>query len=269
MLRMIEPLYRLKYEMVRTPFERPLLRLRQILEAPKRLRHPELREIHAEPERIDRVIERLVKPSSNCIDVGCHYGTTLSAFCRRAPSGRHLAFEAIPQKARFLRRKFPEVEIREVALSDEPGRAAFYVRCGATGFSSLGRPMGGQVAEIEVECARLDDVAPSDRSFDMLKVDVEGAELPVFRGGRQTILQHRPAILFECGPGGPPSFGYSPSELYDFVEGQLHYSVFFLKDFLAAGPPSSREAFTRAITCYPFGGFNWVALPKVGWPLRP
>jgi FkbM family methyltransferase len=251
----------LKYEFIRTPLEGPLMWLRRAFEYPSRARHPELREIHLEEPRIRAVIDRYVTADSNCVDIGCHYGSVLSHFCRIAPRGRHVAFEAIPGKVRFLRRKFPDVEIQELALSDRAGMVAFHINRGASGFSGLAPHGKGEFERIEVRCARLDDVLPRDRRFPFVKLDVEGAELFVLKGATEFLARDRPALLFECGPSGPGAFGYTAEDLYDFLTGTCSYSIFFLKDALHDGPPASREAFSQALV-YPFRAFNWLAKPS-------
>jgi FkbM family methyltransferase len=251
----------LKYEFIRTRLEEPLMGLRRALDLPRRLRHPELREIYREDARIHAAVRRILRPDSNCVDVGCHYGSMLSRFCRNSPRGRHVAFEAIPGKVRFLRRKFPEVDVRQLALSDHAGSAQFYVDRKATGFSGLARRAGRDVEALEVGVDRLDDVLPRDRRYHLLKLDVEGAELLVLRGGLATLRRHRPAILFECAPGGPSAFGYAPGDLHDLLTGEAGYAVFFLRDYLEGGAPAGRAAFEEACTRYPFTAFNWIALP--------
>src|SRR5712664_959968 len=253
-------LSRLKYEFIRTPLERPLLWLRSAVQYPGRWRHRELGELYLEAGRIDAALKRVVHRNSNCIDVGCHYGSMLSCFCRLAPNGRHVAFEPMPVKVRFLRRKFPDVDVREVALSDRPGKTSFYINRLQTGFSGLRRHGEGNFDQIEVACARLDDVVPRDRRFDLLKVDVEGAELHVLRGATEFPRRDRPTILFECGPSGPEAFGYQPGEIHELLTG-CGYLIFLPKEFLAGGSAIDRSEFEAAVR-YPFKAFNWIALPR-------
>jgi len=182
-----------KYEFIRTPLERPLMWLRRIMEYPARWRHPELRDIFLEEKRIHAVLKEFIEPTCNCLDIGCHYGSMLSAFCRLSPEGRHVAFEAIPRKVQFLRRKFPEVDVRETALSDRSGFAEFFVNRDATACSGLA-PLGeGHFDRIRVASARLDDVVPRDRKFGFVKIDVAewecaGQRLSV-RGGACLSIQ--------------------------------------------------------------------------------
>ncbi|MBT9332559.1 FkbM family methyltransferase [Paracidobacterium acidisoli] len=248
-----------KYEFIRTPLEQPLMRLREAAGYFHRRKHPELREVFLEGDRIEALWKRILRRDSNCIDAGCHYGSMLSRFCGLAPEGKHLAVEAIPNKIAFLRRKFPEVDVRHLALSDTPGTASFYIDLEKTGFSGLAQHTTGNFEKIEVTCERLDRVASQDRHFDVLKVDVEGAELPLFRGAIEFLKRDQPIVLFECGPSGPPAFGYTAGDLHDFFVAQ-NYSVFFLKDALEGGSPVSRDAFEAALI-FPFKALNWVAVP--------
>ncbi|HVK10329.1 MAG TPA: FkbM family methyltransferase, partial [Gemmataceae bacterium] len=121
---MLLPLY-WKHLLVRTRLEGLAKSVQHTLAGLKVLRHPGLGEVYREDGRIDRVLRALVRPDSNCIDVGAHLGSTLSTFTRLAPRGRHWAFEPLPQKADWLRRKFPEVEVRQLALSDARGQVTF------------------------------------------------------------------------------------------------------------------------------------------------
>ena len=249
----------LKYQFIRTPLEAPLLKLKELAGWPRRLRHPELAPIWAEDRLIQEVLDRAVRPGTNAVDVGAHYGTMLSAILRRSPDGRHVAFEAMPDKTRFLRRRFPEVEVHECALGAEPGTIEFFVNEKRSGFSSMARhgDEGDRFRQITVERRTLDRLLADGPPVHFLKVDVEGAEEQVFRGGRAFLEKHGPLILFECGPSGAAAFGAEPVGVFD-VLAELDYDVFLLDAWLADGVPIGREDFQQALV-YPFRAFNWVA----------
>jgi FkbM family methyltransferase len=249
-----------KYRLIRTPLQEPAIRLRGVIERVRiRITKPELLELYLEGDRVRAAMTRLLAPDTNCIDIGCHYGSVLGSIVRRAPRGRHMAFEPTPDKVRFLRRKFPDVEIREVALSDNDGETTFWVNTKAAGFNSLQRSGDSDVSALTVKCARLDDVVATDRTFGFVKIDVEGAELLVLRGGAAFLRRDRPYVLFECGPEGPSAFGFESADLYRFVR-SLDYDIYTAHAWLESQRPVDEAAFLRALE-YPCQAFNWLAVP--------
>ena len=56
---------------------------------------------------------------------------------RYAPKGKHMAFEALPEKAERLRRKFPDVQIVQGAVGERPGEITFYRDLTSSGCSGM------------------------------------------------------------------------------------------------------------------------------------
>lgn len=248
-----------KHRLLRTPLEGVAKNAQHLLGAFRRRRHPELREIHLEPDRMERAMALLIRRDSNCIDVGCHIGSTLSLMLKLAPQGKHMAFEPVPQKAAWLRAKFPEVDVRQVALGEQPGKLTFTENLSRPGFSSFRREQRDtdQIREYEVQVERLDDLV-GDRKLDFLKIDAEGAELWVLRGAINTVRRDHPPILFESGPGGAEKLGLTREQLFGFLTDELGYSIYFVKDFLENGKPLDWTTFDNAHH-YPFKAFNYLA----------
>ncbi len=249
-----------KHFLIRTPFERAARWLRYACNAPHRIRHTELSEIHMEERRIRDVLRRVLRPDSNCIDVGAHIGSTLSDIVRLSPRGKHFAFEPIPYKAKWLRRKFPEAKVYEVALSDTSGRVTFYEDTVRPGFSGLGINTDEQRAcrAISVRCEQADALIPVDQQIDFIKIDVEGAELLVLRGMASLSARSHPIIVFESGPEGGAKLAVTRRDLYQYLTIEMRYDIYFLRDFLHNGAPLSWSAFDEA-SHYPFRAFNFVA----------
>lgn len=222
--------------------------------------HPELAAIYAEDGLIKRVVRRAVGPGTNAVDIGAHYGTMLSAILRRSPKGQHTAFEAIPTKAAFLRQRFPEVKLHECALGEAAGSVDFFINTKQSGYSSLARhgDDGDTFQKIQVECDTLDSRMRDAPPVQFLKVDVEGAEEQVLRGGREFLGEHGPVILFECGPSGAAAFGREPVGVFDALVDELGYEVFLMTEWLSDGAACTRGEFEEALV-YPFRALNWVA----------
>jgi hypothetical protein len=52
---------------------------------------------------------------------------------------------------------------------------------------------------------------------DVLKIDVEGAELEVLRGAKDTLTRHRPVLIIELEEELLATMGTSSSEVHDLL----------------------------------------------------
>ncbi|HPX73345.1 MAG: Hexuronic acid methyltransferase AglP [Euryarchaeota archaeon ADurb.BinA087] len=185
------------------------------------------------------VMKRVLKPDSNCIDVGCHEGAILTEMIRLAPKGTHFAFEPLPDLYQKLTVSFgncPNVHIYDDALSDTEGTTVFQYVTSNPGYSGFRireyEKPSETIEEITVRTNLLDNTIPEDTMIHLIKVDVEGAELEVFRGSVNTIKRNRPVIIFEHGLGAADYYGTTPEEVYDLLAGQCHLRVFLMEDWL-------------------------------------
>jgi FkbM family methyltransferase len=145
----------------------------------------------------------LIAPGTRVVDIGAnigicalpwaavHTGVTVHGFepnsAVRARLARNVA----------LNRLGPRVRLHPEALSDRAGTATLY---GSDDMSSLNQGVysGRQSAPIEVPLARLDDVLGGEGpSISLVKIDVQGHELEVFRGAATLLSRHRPALILE------------------------------------------------------------------------
>ena len=198
------------------------------------------------------VMKRVLQQDSNAVDVGCHQGAILRHILRVAPGGTHFAFEPLPTMYQELVRAFggrPNVRLYDIALSDITGSATFQHVVSNPAFSGLhkrqyDRPEE-QVTQIVVHTDLMDRVIPSEMPIHFIKVDVEGAELQVFRGAIETMRRNRPTVVFEHGLGGADYFGTAPELVYDVLVEQCQLRLYLMSDWLAdaVAPPLSREVF--------------------------
>jgi FkbM family methyltransferase len=206
----------------------------------------EIMEPAARRDRLDNEHLRLLmafalREDSNCIDIGAHAGVLLREMVRCSPKGRHIAYEPLPELADRLRRDFPMVDVRNAAVSNASGEAAFHRvrRDPMASALKLRRDVElGPTETITVKLEKLDDALPSGYVPSLIKIDVEGGEREVLEGAIQTISDHSPIVCFEHGPGAEGEYGTSPEQVYEILVRQVGMQIF---DIDGNGPYSESQ----------------------------
>ncbi|SDL27965.1 methyltransferase, FkbM family [Catalinimonas alkaloidigena] len=202
-----------------------------------------------EYDRLTRLImQRVIHSRSNCIDVGCHKGEILQQILTYAPDGQHYAFEPIPYFFKQLQATYPRrVTLYPYALADQAGTSSFQFVKNAPAYSGIRRRHYAvaqpDIEEIEVEIATLDDLIPADVPIHFMKIDVEGGEFAVLKGGKKLLKRHKPVVVFECGLGASDYYGTDPLELYTFLTREVGLKLATLKAFVQSKEALSPEAF--------------------------
>lgn len=141
------------------------------------------------------------------VDVGANEGNFTAAALDLAPRASVIAAEPSPGPRERLASRFagdPRVTIVDKAVSLHSGTAEFNVTAHDHN-SSLHEPLrhmpefyddsGWKVVErIEVQTTTLDDLVGA-RDVSVLKLDVQGGEMDVLRGGRATLARTRAVLL--------------------------------------------------------------------------
>jgi FkbM family methyltransferase len=193
------------------------------------------------------VIKRVLKPDSNCVDVGCHEGVFLHEFLKYAPQGRHFAFEPIPQLEKRLADNFPSVQVYPYALSNKAGETVFYVIPDAPALSGLNQrefvdpEKRREAINIRTEC--LDNLIPAGPKIELIKIDVEGAEGLVIQGALETMKRDKPYVILEHGSASSLAFGMSSGEIYDLLADQCGLRISSIGSWLHGEPPLSKRRF--------------------------
>jgi len=142
------------------------------------------------------VMQRFGDEGMNFIDVGANLGYYTCLFSKLAGSrGRVLAFEPEPMNLKLLRKNVSRngssnVEILAMALGDHQAEMSLNVyKASNRGAHSIVMPGSG--TSVQVPVRTLDEIANAhfseDQPISMIKIDVEGYEPYVLRGGAKTI----------------------------------------------------------------------------------
>ncbi len=193
------------------------------------------------------IMSKVLEKDSNCLDIGANEGVFVKELLKHSPSGKHMAFEPIPELAQRLTEKYPDVEVYECALSDINGISLFQFVTNDPGYSGLrrrhydfGEPV---IKEIKVRTRALDDVFPDDRPLRFVKIDVEGAEYLVLRGGIRTLSRTKPYIVFEHGLGAADHYDVRPEQVYDLMTEEIGLHISVMESWLEGNDPLTREEF--------------------------
>jgi FkbM family methyltransferase len=169
------------------------------------------------------VLTALAPPGGTVIDVGANVGMlTLPAARQVGPTGRVLALEAAPRVADLLSRMVRMnglgwVEVCPMAAGDEDGVLRFNLSAQTTHNSVL--PLDDVTETIEIPSRRLDTLLAPGERVDLVKIDVEGAELQVWRG-MQRVVGDNPdiALVLEFGPSHLRKSGQSVAGWFESLE---------------------------------------------------
>jgi FkbM family methyltransferase len=179
--------------------------------------------------------QRTLRPGQVFVDVGANIGYfTLLGGRLVGPGGTVVAVEAHPRLAELLRRNViingyhGHVTTWHRAAWSEATELKLHLRenfasnssVGSVGSEALAR-LGDSEEIVEVAAVALDDLLADLPRVDVIKVDVEGAEIHVFTGLARTLAAN-PAItlLFEWSPAQIEDVGDDPGTLIDLLTGQ-------------------------------------------------
>jgi FkbM family methyltransferase len=159
-----------------------------------------------------RAFRRALAPGAVALDIGASVGSYALLFGQWVrPHGRVYAFEPAPAIRAALEQHIALNGLADVvvpvadAISDRVGRAAFLTP-GLHGISRLAT--GRESTQTTVATITIDEFCERERVRpDLIKIDVEGDELAVLRGARETIRACRDdlALFVELHPSLWPS----------------------------------------------------------------
>jgi FkbM family methyltransferase len=180
-----------------------------------------------------RLVQAFLRPGMTFLDVGAHIGYyTLIAARLVGDAGRVHSFEPGREmraqlEANVARNDLHNVEIHPQALAEQTGEVGFYPSALASnqGISSIIASGDGRAAPVTVPSLSLDDFASrlGGRRIDFLKMDIEGAELQVIRGGQRFLGgKDAPPMIFEAHDLTPVAEALRP---LGYQIRQLHYTL--------------------------------------------
>lgn len=178
------------------------------------------------------LFDKQLQPGMVVVDVGANIGEiTLVAAKRIGVTGRVIAFEPVDAIAQVLeenirRNAFDNVTVVRAGLADTCGSAPIFASYGQsdTGKENhgLGSLYGGVDDGPALQTIRLTTLDayfqehPIHR-LDLIKIDIEGAELPCLRGAAGTIERFKPLVIIEIQAQSATAAGYRQADILDYL----------------------------------------------------
>ena len=163
---------------------------------------------------------------SNVVDIGINVGQSLLDFHEFMPEANYIGFEPNPACVFYLNELIRRNSLRNKTILpfglNEKKEVLKLMSKGWDDASSSVVSHRGNFYETTIYTTTGDD-AISDlklKNIDFIKVDVEGFELSVLKGLRNTIMTHQPIVFCEVNEGSA-----NQKELFDFVS-SLDYHVY-------------------------------------------
>jgi len=194
---------------------------------------------------------RYLPSGSVVFDVGAHAGQYSKLFASLVPSGQVYAFEPGSYARSILERsiKFTgkrNVFIKPFGLGSKVDSYKLNVPIKNSGSLGFGLSFVGEtktskrrVVSEDIDIQTIDEVAKELNlgRLDFIKADIEGFELEMLKGGKETIQRFQPALYIEVVELHLTRAGGSVSELLDFL-----YDLNYQQVELATGeiiPPNT------------------------------
>ena len=185
---------------------------------------------------LEYLILKLSEQSKLFLDIGANMGFYCIGASLLNRNLNIIAFEPNPVIKKSLNENIKlnhvenRIEILEFALSDFVGDATFSVPAfTGSGGGSLRNlhPEEGLPQEFSVKVEKLDNFQAKTKGADLFKIDVEGAEFQLIRGGLETIIENRPTIIVELLRKWMKPFQSTPQDVVELLsqQGYLCFAI--------------------------------------------
>ncbi len=172
------------------------------------------------------LLEKVLKPDMVFVDIGANQGEFTLFAGRRMTTGRVIAFEPMPQMFAQLQENIrlnslTNVFAHNVALSNQKGSMTIHAAVDAVneGLGTLYPGSGDFKVAGTVQVEVFDEVFQQQglNRLDIIKMDVEGSELPVLRGAHDSLVRFHPVIMLELNRAAFAAAGYTPEVLIEYL----------------------------------------------------
>ncbi len=164
-------------------------------------------------------IRRYIQPGMHCLDIGANHGVYALSIAKLLVDGRVWAFEPTSAPSAMLQRSIEsngfqsKVNLLRFGLSNQPRQAEISISANSELNSLSGTGLNKEIIALRTLDDSLAEFA-ADVTIDFVKMDAEGEEINVLKGGQRFFSDQSPLLMFELMHGNQINHG-----LIDAVRG--------------------------------------------------
>jgi FkbM family methyltransferase len=196
-------------------------------------------------------LDRFLEPGMTFLDAGANEGIySVFAAQRLGADGTVWAFDPSPREISRLTRNLElnnlRVRVFPMALANQTGEAEMWVAgYGHEGLNTMGQfshEVAGSARQL-IQVTTVDDIVKENplTRLDVIKIDVEGAELKLLHGASETLRRYRPLLLLEVADRTLRDQGSSREQLLDYLR-TLEYELYIFDPYSGLPAPSATHS---------------------------
>ena len=172
----------------------------------------------------------IIKPKDYAIDIGAHYGRFTYPLSQIVGQDGHVfSVEPVYHCFSMLNRivdalKLTNVSIYNIALSNQNGEIEMVIPTDQSGLhvyscshivNEYSADNEALISTQKIQCQTLDQFVTSNEisKIDLIKCDVEGAELLILQGSENVIKKYHPVLILEIESRHTQQYNYEPEDL--------------------------------------------------------
>jgi FkbM family methyltransferase len=216
---------------------------------------------------VEGCLRMLLKKGSVALDIGANIGYFSSVMSQCVgKEGQVYAFEPVPDTFAQLTltkkcNSSSNLKLFQLALGEANGTTTIAFSPSLSGNASLHRQLEGDARAINIDVKTIDSLYSHKllRECQLIKIDVEGHELSVFRGGSNYFRLCRPIVIYEFNYDTAVSAGYT---LLD-IQTEINSWGGDYKHFFVWEHGCRMEADMKSVKIPPGCYADFVAVPKI------
>jgi len=193
-----------------------------------------------------KIFEKYLSKGDHFIDIGANLGyMSINASKIVGPNGKILAFEPDNTIYSLLEKNISlnnstNITLSKIGLSDYDGEASFNIatESGLSRLENKYNNLEGLIlkSKTTIKVNTLDNFIIENKisniNIKMIKIDVEGHELSILKGGINLLKSSKPIIILEINPGALVQNNLSLTDIIEFLN-ELNYDSYFINSHSA------------------------------------